>query len=366
MKKVLLSITLCLMMLPIMAQTEKYVINVVVHNPNEKIMEFNDWGNAEGKQVEIVTGKEFWFEGELAKGSYPRSASLSFVNGPSRRGNLIILEPGTIQVTFDAKGIMSVSGTPENENHDRINKVMREHQEASSSAFYNWQRAYNNKAPKEELEKWQVDVDKARAIDREFALKLIRKNNNYAGLMLLNRSARNETAKTLKPFMKQFKRFSESQPYKYMLSHYEAMTRCTDGAVVENFTLPNPEGKMVSLSDFKGKWVILDFWYVDCHWCRKLAPNLKEIYQKYSDKLEIISISVDPEKDHQRWIKAIEEDGMTWTQVNDKSKKLMPEYFGVSGYPTLFLIDPKGRGVTMMVGYRETGSLERTLNQYIK
>ncbi len=365
MKKIVMFAAACAIAVSGMAQVEKYVIRVVVNTPGETEMEFNDWGVSEGKRAGIVEGQQVEFTGELQPGSYPRSGSLSFVNGSSRRGNLIVLEPGVIHVVFDRKGVMTVSGTPENENLNRINLQTRQSQQAASSAFYRWQRAYGDKAPKDTLEKLQLEIDAAKSEDRENSLRLIRENDNFAGLMLLNRAARYETAKPLEPFMRQFERYSNTQQYQFMKQHYEAMKRCTDGAAIRDFTLPDPEGRMISLSEFRGKWVLLDFWYVGCHWCRKLAPNLKEIYPEFKDKLEIISISVDPPKDHARWIEAIREDGMPWVQLNDKTK-MLPGYFGVSGYPTLFLIDPQGRGVTMMVGYREAGSLERTLNQYIK
>ncbi len=65
-------------------------------------------------------------------------------------------------------------------------------------------------------------------------------------------------------------------------------------------------------------------------------------------------------------LKVIEDDKMVWVQVNDKTKKDLPEYFGVSGYPTLFLIDPQGRGQKMRVGYSEAAGLRWFLNKYIK
>ena len=123
---------------------------------------------------------------------------------------------------------------------------------------------------------------------------------------------------------------------------------------------------MVSLSDFRGNWVLLDFWYVDCPWCRKLTPHLINIYNEWKDSrnFEIVSISVDKPKDHGRWIEAIENDGASWTQVNDSTKTYPLEY-GITGYPTLILIDPDGNGVKKIIGYQEEGGLKRLLNEYI-
>ena len=124
--------------------------------------------------------------------------------------------------------------------------------------------------------------------------------------------------------------------------------------------------EQVALSDFRGKWVLLDFWYVDCHWCRKLTPHLINIYDEWKEEknFEIISISVDKPKDYDRWLEAIEHDGATWTQVNDSTKTYPLEY-GITGYPTMILVDPEGNGVRKIIGYQEEGGLKRILEEYL-
>jgi peroxiredoxin len=345
-------------------QTKDYIIKGTVKNNPNLELEYNDW-DVKSENIKI-TNNSFEIRGELKKGTYPRSASISIVEGKSRRGNLVVLEPGVITVEFD-KNTITVGGTTENNNLDRLNKQVGKYYNASAAAFGAWQRAYNNKASEEELEQLWKKSEELKKEERDFMLKLLKENDNFASFLILPRFINYEGAKTIAPFMKQFERYSYTSGYKNMKKHYEAMSRCTDGAQVKDFTLPAPDGKMVSLSDFRGKWVILDFWYVDCHWCRKLAPNLGKIYREYKDKgLEIISISVDKESDRERMLKVIQDDNMVWTQVNDKTKKDLPDYFGVTGYPTLFLIDPKGKGVEMNVGYCEAGGLRRLLNKYIK
>jgi len=364
MKKFILFVIGILLCSSINAQNKTYIIKgTVVNSPNLQI-EYNDW-ETKSEAIVIKDGK-FEITGELAEGTYPRAASISVIEGNSRRGNMVILEPGEITVKFTGR-VASIGGTPENVNYENLSQQLKKYSDASASTFYDWQKAYNNKLPEEELDKIWMKNEDAKEADRIETLKLLKANDCFASLVLLPRIARYEGAKAIEPFIKMFKRYGYSRNYQDLVKHYEAMNRCTDGAPVKNFTLPAPDGKMVSLSDFKGKWVLLDFWYVDCHWCRKLAPNLGKIYKEYKDKgLEIISISVDKEKDRERMLKVIEDDKMVWVQVNDKTKKDLPEYFGVSGYPTLFLIDPQGRGQKMRVGYSEAAGLRWFLNKYIK
>ena len=97
-----------------------------------------------------------------------------------------------------------------------------------------------------------------------------------------------------------------------------------------------------------------------------MTPHLITIYEDWKDKknFEIVSISVDKPKDYERWKQAIIDDGATWTQVLDSTKTYPLEY-GVTGYPTMFLIDPDGKGIIKIVGYQEEGGLRRLLGGYI-
>ncbi|MEO8933105.1 MAG: TlpA disulfide reductase family protein, partial [Xanthomarina sp.] len=87
------------------------------------------------------------------------------------------------------------------------------------------------------------------------------------------------------------------------------------GDVAPNFSAPNPEGKLVSLNDIKGKVTIIDFWAAWCGPCRKENPNVVKVYEKYKNKgLEIIGVSLDGapnQKDAKAaWLEAIEKDNL--------------------------------------------------------
>lgn len=116
-----------------------------------------------------------------------------------------------------------------------------------------------------------------------------------------------------------------------------------------NFTLKDLEGKDVSLSDFKGKWVILDFWGSWCPWCIKGFPELKEAYKKYSDKLEIIG--VDCKEGEKEWRAGVAKYDLPWVNVyNPDNSPVLSEY-GVQGFPTKAIIDPQGKIRNITVGH---------------
>ncbi|MDE6271579.1 MAG: AhpC/TSA family protein [Muribaculaceae bacterium] len=115
-----------------------------------------------------------------------------------------------------------------------------------------------------------------------------------------------------------------------------------------DFSLPNPEGKMISLADFRGKWVILDFWGSWCGWCIKGFPALKEAYKKYEGKLEVIGI--DCNEPREAWLAGVKKYSLPWVNVyNGEAPALLMEY-GIQGFPTKAIINPEGHLVDVTVG----------------
>lgn len=118
------------------------------------------------------------------------------------------------------------------------------------------------------------------------------------------------------------------------------------GVMARDFTLPNTMGKPVRLSDFKGKYVLLDFWASWCLPCREENPNVKAAYEKYKAKgFTVLSVSIDDKTAKTAWLAAIKKDGLHWTQVLDHSKPgtKVKEMYGITTIPANILIDPSGK-----------------------
>ncbi len=129
-------------------------------------------------------------------------------------------------------------------------------------------------------------------------------------------------------------------------------------------SLPDVNGKMVSLSSFKGKYVLVDFWASWCGPCRAENPNLVAVYQKYKNKnFTILGVSLDEEKDY--WLQAIKADQLTWTHISDLKKwesKVVPDY-GIESIPYSVLIDPNGKVIATKL---RSAELELQLAQIFK
>lgn len=117
-----------------------------------------------------------------------------------------------------------------------------------------------------------------------------------------------------------------------------------EGAEALDFKLPDVNGKMVALSDLRGKVVLLDFWASWCGPCRMENPNVVKMYAKYKDKgFEILGVSLDKEKE--AWLQAIRQDGLTWKHVSDLKywQCEAARLYNVTGIPMTFLIGKDGK-----------------------
>ena len=138
------------------------------------------------------------------------------------------------------------------------------------------------------------------------------------------------------------------------------------GSIAPDFTQNDPNGKPVSLSSFKGKYVLLDFWASWCQPCRQENPNVVKVYNQYKTKnFTVLGVSLDRPNGKDAWLKAIKDDGLTWNHVSDLQfwNNQVAALYGVRSIPGNFLIDPTGKIVARDLRGEE---LEQTLAKLLK
>ena len=139
-----------------------------------------------------------------------------------------------------------------------------------------------------------------------------------------------------------------NHPYTKQLDEYIRLAAFGVGSVMPNFTLKTPDGKDISLKDFEGKYVLVDFWASWCGPCLREMPNVVKLYKECKGKnFEIFGVSLDNKKD--AWVKAIKANGMKWPQGSDlKGWGSEPARLcNVSAIPFTVLIDPEGEVIAI-------------------
>lgn len=167
--------------------------------------------------------------------------------------------------------------------------------------------------------------------------------------------------------------YKNTQPAKALQSKIAAQKVMRDGGPAPDFTKTDIHGKRVSLSDFRGKYVLLDFWGSWCAPCRAANPHLKELYSKYAaDGFEIVGIASEKVSSQAQaekmWKEAVAKDGLTWTNLLNNEVPMQQDAtatYSIEGYPTQILLDKEGKMIERWLGAAGT-KLDDKLNTIFK
>ena len=179
---------------------------------------------------------------------------------------------------------------------------------------------------------------------KEYAFGITHLNSviNLFNILNIQRHLGNDTAKYLFNSLSiQVRSHSKAPEVRYKLFDLDSNIQIQNSA--PHFSQSDNNSKIFSLSDYKGKYILLDFWASWCGPCRAENPNMLKAYKKYKKwGFEIIGISLDVDK--RKWIQAIKEDNLPWKQVSDLKggENKVALLYGIESIPMNFLIDPNG------------------------
>jgi peroxiredoxin len=138
------------------------------------------------------------------------------------------------------------------------------------------------------------------------------------------------------------------------------------GKIAPEFTQNDTLDKPVQLASFRGKYVLVDFWASWCGPCRAENPNVVKAFNAYKDKgFTVLGVSLDQPGAKEKWLKAIHDDGLTWTHVSDLQfwNNAAAKAYGIRSIPQNFLLDPQGK----IVGKNLRGeALDKKLAELLK
>lgn len=195
----------------------------------------------------------------------------------------------------------------------------------------------------------QAKQEKINAEDEKFRKELIKENpNSIVSILILSDMMKMKMVPTNEMqdlYTSLSTEIQNTIPGESVKEFLEKAGKTAIGSKAPNFSAPTPEGDMLSLKDAMGKITIIDFWASWCKPCRIENPNVVRLYNKYHDRgLNIIGVSLDKPNQKDKWLKAIEDDKLTWQHVSNLQFWRGPivQQYNVSSIPATFILDENG------------------------
>lgn len=300
----------------------------------------------------IVKENRFSFEGITKEPTY------SFIIIDGSIGFLPFVLENTainIEVYKDSLKSSKIIGSPLTEKFNNLQeKALVVNKELSQ--LYKKLRTAQNEKDEEKIKAINADAKNLQEKQKNVFINYVEEHpNSYVSLIILKSFATN-SQNNIEVIQKLYNGLSENIKKsdqasfiknKIALIHKSLNKAKTTaiGKVAPNFSAPNPNGKILALNDIKGKVTLIDFWASWCGPCRRENPNVVKIYNEFHEKgLEIISVSLDKSNQKQKWIDAIEKDGMIWHHISNLEyfKEPIAKLYSIKSIPSTLLLNEKG------------------------
>ena len=358
MKKMILSAALVLASTAAMAQSGTFQLKANLKNMGDTIIVYK--GRGEKRDTILVKKDKFTYSATLNEPKQMMFAQPAIFRGGRAEAFELVCVPGeTAELVGDLKAKFDIKGSnfykqfaEVDAMKDEADKELADFEKSINEKMKNGgdrealMKEYEEKAPaltKVKEEKMLAFI--GQHPDYEASATLIGEmsscENMQKAVDMLSAQVKNGRMKAFyEPIVERAKKQAEMEE--------KAKKVQASGVEAPDFTLNDINGKPFSLSSLRGKYVVIDFWGSWCIWCIKGMPKMKEYYEKYKGKFEILG--VDCNDTEAKWKAAVEKHQLPWIHVyNPKGSDVLDKY-AVQGFPTKIVIGPDGKIVKTIVG----------------
>jgi len=268
-----------------------------------------------------------------------------FIKIGENRPFSLFVENSEIEISgnIDSLSEVKITGSP---IQDQLNayKKLGESYDQQMQETYNKYKATEDGDLKNNIEK---QLDSIYDAKQSFSKEYVKNNSNsiLAAYIIRNDLIHSieleeleELTNVLNPELK------ESKYIKYLIERISLLRKLQPGELAPEFSQESINGDTINLSDYRGKYLLIDFWASWCGPCRRANPTIVEMYNKYNAKdFTVLGVSMDNDKE--KWAQAIIDDKLVWDQVStlEGKKNLAGKLYGVNSIPHAILIDPEGK-----------------------